>query len=111
MSLGKIRDERLRDAAVYQKKESYSALISVHSESAAKQVMSIIADRSARYVEFARLLFCHVTGKELSRIITIGGVYHIDPNRDFKLKPLPGSTKKQKMVDEIHNFRLGKEKV
>jgi len=108
MPIGKIRDERLREIAVYHIRESHNVLISVHSETAAQQVMAIIADKNANYMEFSRLLCCYVDGPELKKIVNIGGVYHVDPNKDIVLKPLPGSSEKQKMIDDIRDFSLDK---
>jgi hypothetical protein len=108
MSVGKIRDSRLREIAIYHIKESHNVLITVNSESTAKIVMDMIEDKNAHYMEFARLLCCYVNGPELKKIVDVGGVYHVDPNRDIKLKPLPGSTKEQKMIDDIRDFALDK---
>ena len=106
MSVGKILDERLREIAIYHIKESHFVIITVNSESTAKTVMGMIEDPHARYVEFARTLFCHVNGPELRKLVDIGGVYHVHPNRDIKLRPLPGSDKEQKMIDDLRDFAL-----
>lgn len=108
MSIGKIRDSRLREIATHHIKESHSVLITVNSENTAKRVMGMVEDKNARYVEFARLVFCYVNGPELQKIVDIGGVYFVDLNRDIKLKPLPGSTEKQKMIDDLRDFALDK---
>lgn len=108
MSIGKIRDSRLREIATYHIKESHGVIISVNSGSTAKIVMGMIEDPHARYVEFARMLFCHVNGPELKKIVNIGGVYHVDPNEGTTLKPLPGSTEEQKMIYDIRDFALDK---
>ena len=42
MSVGKIRDSRLREIAIYHIKESHCVLITVNSESTAKIVMEMI---------------------------------------------------------------------